>query len=78
MKYTVHQAKTHFSHLLRQVEEGEEVIIARGSKTVARIIPEKGAKRPKRILGAFEGQGWAAPDAFDPATDDELREWGLL
>ena len=78
MQYTVHQAKTHLSRLLQEVEEGKEVIIARGSKPVARLVAEKPRKRPKRILGVFEGQGWAAPDAFDPATDDELREWGLL
>ena len=78
MQYTVHQAKTQLSRLLQEVEEGKEVIIARGSKPVARLIPEKPVKRPKREPGRFEGQGWAAPDAFDPVSDEELKEWGLL
>lgn len=78
MQYTVHQAKTQLSKLLQEVEEGKEVIIARGDKPVARLVPAEPAQKPKRVLGAFAGQGWAAPDAFDPATDDELREWGLL
>jgi antitoxin (DNA-binding transcriptional repressor) of toxin-antitoxin stability system len=78
MQYTVHQAKTHLSRQIKEVEEGKEVIIARGSKVVARLVPEKPAKRPKRVPGIFEGKGWAAPDAFDPVSDEELKEWGLL
>ena len=78
MQYTVHQAKTQLSRLLQEVEAGKEVIIARGDNPVARLVPAKPAKKPKRVLGAYEGQGWAAPDAFDQMTDDELREWGAL
>jgi prevent-host-death family protein len=78
MQYTVHQAKTQLSRLLQEVEEGKEVIIARGSKPVARLVPEKSAVKPKRVPGRFEGQGWTAPDAFDPVTDEELKEWGLF
>jgi prevent-host-death family protein len=37
--YTVHQAKTNLSKLLRKVENGEEVIIARGKEPVAKIVP---------------------------------------
>jgi prevent-host-death family protein len=78
MQYTVHQAKTHLSRLLQEVEDGKEVIIARGDKPVARLVPEKPAKRPKRVPGRLQGQGWEAPDAWDPMTDEELREWGAL
>jgi prevent-host-death family protein len=78
MQYTVHQAKTHLSRLLQEVEEGKEVIIARGDKPVARLIPEKPNKRPKRVPGRLQGQGWEAPDAWTPMTDEELREWGAL
>jgi len=78
MQYTVHQAKTHLSRLLQEVEEGKEVIIARGDKPVARLVATKPARKPKRVFGAYQGQGWEAPDAWDPMTDDELREWGAL
>jgi prevent-host-death family protein len=78
MQYTVHQAKTQLSRLLQEVEEGKEVIIARGDKPVARLVAAEPAQKPKRVPGRFEGQGWAASDAFDPATDEELKEWGLL
>lgn len=78
MKYTVHQAKTQLSRLLHEVEEGKEVIIARGAKPVARLVPVEPESKPKRVPGRYEGQGWAAPDAFDPLTDEELKEWGAL
>ncbi len=44
MEYTVHEAKTHFSRLLREVAEGKEVVIARGKTPVARIVLRKGRK----------------------------------
>jgi prevent-host-death family protein len=78
MQYTVHQAKTHLSRLLQEVEEGKEVIIARGDKPVARLVPEKPVKKPQRVPGRLHGQGWEAPDAWAPMTDEELREWGAL
>jgi prevent-host-death family protein len=61
MQYTVHQAKTQFSRLLQEVEQGKEVIIARGSKPVARLVPEKAAKRPKRIPGRFQDRAGKLP-----------------
>ena len=43
---TVHEAKTHLSRLLRDVESGETLIIARGTTPVARLIPfQDGARR---------------------------------
>ena len=48
--YTIHYAKTHLSKLLEQVEDGKEIVLARGRKPIARLIPcseiEK-ADRPK-------------------------------
>ena len=38
MAYTVHQAKTHFSRLLKEAEAGQEVVVMRGSKPVAKIV----------------------------------------
>ena len=36
---TIHQAKTHFSKLVRRAEAGEEIVVRRGSSPVARIAP---------------------------------------
>ncbi len=47
-----------------------------GKEPVAKIVPiSKTAK--KRIPGSMKGQLWSAPDAFDPLTDEELRELGF-
>ena len=41
----VHQAKTHLSRLLKRVEAGEEVILARAGKPVAKLVPIASAKK---------------------------------
>jgi len=74
MSYTVHQAKTNLSKLLKQAEAGQEVIITRGKEPVAKLI----ALNPlQRIPGSMKGQLRSAPDALDPLTDEELRELGF-
>ena len=81
MAYTVHQAKTHFSRLLKEAETGKEVIVMRGSKPVARVVainqPAPEPEVPFRLIGAYRGKMRWDDDAFDPMTDDELRECGL-
>ncbi len=74
--HTIHEAKTHLSRLIKQACEGEEVIIARGDKPVVKLVPIA-AGPAKRVPGGFEGKIWWSDDAFDPLTDEELREWGL-
>jgi prevent-host-death family protein len=78
MSYTVHQAKTNLSKLIKEAESGKEVIITRGKQPVARLVPIADSTKHKRKPDMFKGQLWAAPDAFDPLTDEELSEWGLL
>lgn len=41
----IHEAKTHLSALLEAVAAGEEIIIAKAGKPVARLVPERGAGR---------------------------------
>ena len=80
MAYTVHQAKTHFSRLLKEAEAGKEVIVMRGSKPVAKIVPIEAPaeeKLPFRLIGAFRGKISWDEDALDPMTDQELIESGL-
>jgi len=74
--HTIHEAKTNLSKLIQQACDGEEVIIAKGKKPVAKIVPIAAAQK-KRVLGGFEGKVWASEDAFAPLTDEELRDWGL-
>jgi prevent-host-death family protein len=80
MAYTVHQAKTHFSRLLKEAEAGQEVIVMRGSKPVAKVVAINDPAEPKlpfRLMGAYRGKMSWIEDAFDPMTDEELMECGL-
>jgi prevent-host-death family protein len=76
MSYTVHQAKTNLSRLIKEAEKGTEVVITRGKKPVAKLVPIALGNK-KRIPGRLKGLISWEPDAFAPLTDEELREWGL-
>ncbi len=70
----IHEAKTHLSRFLVRVEEGEEIIIARAGKPVARLIPMD-RRRDRRCFGADQGL-FEVPDDFDaPLPDDLLDEF---
>jgi prevent-host-death family protein len=66
----VHAAKTHLSSLLEDVQRGEEVVIAKAGKPIARIVAFEPPKE-RRKLGLLRGKAWEAPDAWDP--DPELE-----
>ena len=64
----MHEAKTHLSRPLEALERGEDVVIARSGKPVARLVPAR--PRPARRPGAWEGQVVIAPDSDE--TPGEL------
>ncbi len=65
----VHEAKTHLSRLLDRVAAGEEIVIAKAGKPVAKLVPFK--KPPKqRTLGQDEGRVWIADDFDAPLPED--------
>ncbi|MGA3079975.1 MAG: type II toxin-antitoxin system prevent-host-death family antitoxin [Terracidiphilus sp.] len=84
MAYTVHQAKTHLSRLLKEAEAGQEVIVMRGNKPVAKVVainePATDSELPFRLAGAYRGKMHWDEDAFEPMTDEELVEcgWGWM
>jgi prevent-host-death family protein len=65
----VHEAKTHFSRLLEAVAAGEEVIIAKAGKPVAKLVP---VEKPKRKPGALKGTFIWDDAFFDPLPEDML------
>jgi prevent-host-death family protein len=77
MGYTVHQAKTHFSRLLKEAEAGKEVIVMRGHVPVAKIVPIQVVSSRKQLAGAYARLTHFDDDAFDPMTDEELIQCGL-
>ncbi|MDP9465309.1 MAG: type II toxin-antitoxin system Phd/YefM family antitoxin [Actinomycetota bacterium] len=66
----VHEAKTHFSTLLRRVASGEEIVILNGGKPVAKLVPIVSAG--KRKLGVDQGKFQLPDDFNDPLPDDVL------
>jgi prevent-host-death family protein len=72
--FTIHQAKTNLSRLIEKASEGEEVIIARGSKTVARVVPV-GEVKGKRQPGSLRGKLRVGPEFFEPLPTSELSNW---
>jgi prevent-host-death family protein len=62
----IHQAKTHLSRLLEQVQAGRPVLIAKSGRPVARLVPLADAPQPKR-LGLLKGR-LAVPAGFNAAA----------
>ena len=69
----IHQAKTHLSRLLVQVEAGDEVVIARNGKPIARLV--RFCDHGKRRFGALRGQIDVDKSFFDPLPETELAAW---
>jgi prevent-host-death family protein len=67
----IHDAKTNLSRLLRRVARGEEIVISRAGKPIARLAPlETGSRSP--VLGIDAGR-FVVPDDFDaPLPSDVL------
>ena len=71
---TIEEAKRNLSRLIRKASEGEEVIIARGSKPVARLVPIAEVKK-KRRPGSMKGKFSVGPEFFEPLPESELSNW---
>jgi prevent-host-death family protein len=70
---SIHDAKTHFSRLIARVEAGEEIVVRRGAKPVAKLVAYRAADRPRRA-GRLKGQIELAAD-FD-ATSPGFADYG--
>ena len=67
----VHEAKTNFSRLLERAHAGEEIILAKGGKPFARLLPLEAAQ--ERLPGRYPD---AVPESFfDPLPDEEMGAW---
>ncbi|PYT97826.1 MAG: type II toxin-antitoxin system prevent-host-death family antitoxin [Acidobacteria bacterium] len=71
---TIHQAKTNLSRLIEKASEGEEVIIARGAKPVARLVPV-GEIKGKRQPGSLKGKLHVGAEFFEPLPGSEQSGW---
>lgn len=75
MKVNVHEAKSQLSRLLAAADAGEEVVIARHGKPVARLMPVEAPKKRRRTAGNMKGMFKVDDSFFDPLPDDALDLW---
>jgi prevent-host-death family protein len=71
-RVSVHEAKTHLSRLLQEVQEGAAIVITRGGKPVARLVPL--AAEPRRP-GRLKGKIRIAKDFDAPLPEELLRHF---
>lgn len=69
MEVSLHEAKTHLSRLIEAVEAGQEVVVSRRNKPVARIVPAAGSKR--RRIGVLAGRRFRMGKGFDSPKGSE-------
>lgn len=69
---TIHNAKTNLSKLIEQAMNGEDVVIAKGTKPMVRLVPVVQGGFKVGILKDKLGQ---PPDFLEPMDADELDRW---
>ncbi len=69
----IHEAKTHFSRFVDQAEAGEEIVIARAGKPVARLVSLERVAKPLRKLGLGKPQ-FTFPEHFDHLDSAEITD----
>lgn len=72
MEVNIHEAKTHLSKLLERVAVGEEVIIAKAGKPVAKLVPIESERR-RFTLGSAKGE-FVVPDDFNDPLPKEILD----
>jgi prevent-host-death family protein len=72
----ISQAKAELSALIAMVQQGDEVILSKSGKPVAKIVPYGGVAQ-SRVPGSMEGEIWIAPD-FDRLPDDMAEAFGMM
>lgn len=68
----IHEAKTHLSRFVDQAAAGEEIIIARAGKPVARLGPLLTESSVPRTLGLGKGK-FTLPEGFDALNAAEIQ-----
>jgi prevent-host-death family protein len=74
-KVNLHDAKTHLSRLVEAAARGEEIVIAKAGKPMARLVPLRPSARKVRKPGALKGKIWVAEDFDAPMTAEEESVW---
>jgi prevent-host-death family protein len=71
---TIEEAKMQLSNLIERAERGEEVVITRDARPVARLVACV-QERPKRGFGSMRGKAWLDESFWEPLPEEELKLW---
>ncbi len=71
----LHDAKTQLSRLVEAAAKGEEIIIAKAGKPMARLVPLRPSARKERKPGGLKGKIWVAEDFDAPLSAEEQADW---
>lgn len=71
---SIHEAKAHFSQLINQALNGEEIVVMRGGKALVRFTPYT-EELPKRQGGQLKGMLKIAPNFDDPLPESFLKNF---
>ena len=71
MQIAIAEAKSHFAELIRKAERGENIVLTRYGKAVARIVATVPTKKPS-MIGCLKGQITVPDDFNDPLPEDVL------
>jgi prevent-host-death family protein len=74
MEVNIHEAKTHLSKLLQRVADGEEVVIAKAGKPLARLVAVAPPQAPRKI-GSAAGDFTVPADFDEPLPESVLAEF---
>jgi prevent-host-death family protein len=72
----MHEAKTKLSQLVERAQAGEDIVIARRGKPVARLVPVARKNKLASVHGVWRGRVWMADD-FDGLPDDIAEAFGM-
>ena len=75
-QFGMHEAKTKLSQLVERANAGEDIVIARNGKPVARVIPIVQANSRAAVYGLWRGRVHMADD-FDELPDDIAEAFGV-
>lgn len=80
VQVNLYEAKTHLSSLVERAAKGEEIVIAKAGKPMAKLVApaEEQKPQPRRTFGQnLLGITYMAEDWDAPLSEEELKEWGL-
>jgi prevent-host-death family protein len=77
MVVNIHDAKTHFSKLVDRAAAGEEIIIGKAGKPVAKLVRYEEQREPRKP-GALKGKIWISPDFDEPDPELEALFYGEI